>query len=35
MLDGKLVKTKEITYHYHPVSPEESVVAVGVMTRKP
>ena len=35
MLDGKLVNTNEITYHYHHVSPEESVVAVGVMTRKP
>ena len=35
MLDGKLVNTNEITYHYHHVSLEESVVAVGVMTRKP
>ncbi len=35
MLDGKLVKTKETTYHYHPVRPEVSVVVVGAMTRKP
>ena len=33
VLDGELENYNEITYHYHHVSPEESVVAVGVMTR--
>jgi hypothetical protein len=33
VLDGELENNNEITYHYHHVSAEESVVAVGVMTR--
>ncbi len=33
--DAKIVANDKIVFHYHHVTPEESVVAVGVMTRQP
>jgi hypothetical protein len=33
--EAKIVNNDKIVFHYHHVTPEESVVAVGVMTRQP